>query len=103
MNKHSQQKSYLCCRVWGEHIRKNEYHNINRYSDIVYGNFFARSEPWRMLYEEMLTRFGLSICWIPGILSLGDVARTWDATARAVTTEFMKNKGGKRFGSRYGS
>ncbi|KAK9075906.1 hypothetical protein SSX86_004236 [Deinandra increscens subsp. villosa] len=61
------------------------------------------SEPWGKLYEEMLTKFDLSLQGIPGIPSLGDMARNWDASARAVMAEFMQKRGVKSLSSRYGN
>lgn len=61
------------------------------------------SEPWEMLYGETMTRFDLSLREVPGKISLGDMARNWDASARSVMTEFVEKRGGKSFSSRYGS
>nr|GEW84012.1 hypothetical protein [Tanacetum cinerariifolium] len=47
----------------------------------------------------MLTRFDLSLRRIDGQISLGDIAREWDASARFVITEFVEAKGGKSFSS----
>ncbi|PWA69585.1 hypothetical protein CTI12_AA217700 [Artemisia annua] len=61
------------------------------------------SQPWKKLYEDILTRFDLSLPEIPGQISLGDMAREWDASARSVITKFVEGKGGNSFSSRYGS
>ncbi|KAD5317458.1 hypothetical protein E3N88_17404 [Mikania micrantha] len=61
------------------------------------------NEPWGKLYEEMLTKFDLSLYGVTGKSSLQDMARKWDASARAVMTEFMQKRGVKSFSSMYGS
>ncbi|PWA42396.1 hypothetical protein CTI12_AA545230 [Artemisia annua] len=61
------------------------------------------SEPWKKLYDDILTRFDLSLHKIDGQISLGDMAKESDASARYVITEFVERKGGKSFSSRYGS
>ena len=50
-----------------------------------------------------MTRFELSLHEIPGQISLGDMAREWDASARSVITKFVEGNGGNSFSSRYGS
>ena len=52
---------------------------------------------------NILTRFDLSLRKIDGQISLRDMARESDASARFVITEFVQRKGGKSFSSRYGS
>ncbi|KAJ0560514.1 hypothetical protein HanRHA438_Chr06g0267881 [Helianthus annuus] len=61
------------------------------------------NEPWGTLYDEMLIKFNVSLCGITGIHSLGDMARNWDASARAVVNSFLQKKGGKSFSEKYGS
>ncbi|GKC42725.1 hypothetical protein Tco_1060447, partial [Tanacetum coccineum] len=50
----------------------------------------AAIEPWKKLYGDMLTIFDLSLRKIDGHISLGDMARDWDASARFVITEFVE-------------
>ncbi|KAK9055541.1 hypothetical protein SSX86_026625 [Deinandra increscens subsp. villosa] len=60
-------------------------------------------EPWGKLYEEILTRFEVLIRGFPGISCLEDLARKWDASARAVMTGYIEKLGGQSFSSRYGN
>ncbi|KAI3694469.1 hypothetical protein L1987_77434 [Smallanthus sonchifolius] len=69
---------------------------------IIKSSHNVLNEPWGKLYEEMLTKFDHWLGGVTGILSLGDMARNWDAIARAVMTEFMKERDGKSFTSMYG-
>lgn len=55
------------------------------------------------LTENVKVAFGLSLRKLPQPVSLREMARTWDACARAVFTEFAKGMGGKSFNSRYGN
>ncbi|XP_023768539.1 mediator of RNA polymerase II transcription subunit 15a [Lactuca sativa] len=61
------------------------------------------SEPWPQLYEEMVSKFHCAIRELPEPMSLGDMARKWDACARSVITDFVQGIGGKSFSIKYGS
>nr|GEZ27636.1 RNA-directed DNA polymerase, eukaryota, reverse transcriptase zinc-binding domain protein [Tanacetum cinerariifolium] len=41
------------------------------------------SQPWKKLYEDILTRFDLLLREIHGKISLADLARKWDTSARS--------------------
>ncbi|KAJ0590942.1 hypothetical protein HanIR_Chr04g0203021 [Helianthus annuus] len=67
------------------------------------GQNALKSEPWGTLYEDMLTRFDVSIREVRGILCVGELAKMWDASAHAVMTEFIRKLGGENFGLTYGT
>ncbi|KAJ0598640.1 putative mediator of RNA polymerase II transcription subunit 15a/b/c [Helianthus annuus] len=67
------------------------------------GQNALKNEPWGTLYEDMLTRFDVSIREVRGILCVGELAKMWDASAHAVMTEFIRKLGGENYGLTYGT
>ncbi|KAF7154059.1 hypothetical protein RHSIM_Rhsim01G0143500 [Rhododendron simsii] len=59
-----------------------------------------------MQYEDLSlkarSRFGISLRNLSQPLSLGEIAKTWDACARAVMLEYAQRSGGGSFSSIYG-
>ncbi|KAJ6706532.1 MEDIATOR OF RNA polymerase II TRANSCRIPTION SUBUNIT 15A-RELATED [Salix purpurea] len=58
-------------------------------------------------YEDLSTkaksRFSISLRSLSQPMSLGEIARTWDACARAVISDHAQQSGGGTFSSKYGS
>ncbi|CAK9168558.1 unnamed protein product [Ilex paraguariensis] len=54
------------------------------------------------LSQKAKSSFSLSLRKLPQPMSLGEMAKTWDACARAVFSELAKRLGGGSFSSMYG-
>ncbi|KAL4571785.1 hypothetical protein LXL04_018550 [Taraxacum kok-saghyz] len=61
------------------------------------------SAPWPKLYEETMSNFNRAVRELPNPMSLGGMAREWDACARSVIIEFAQKRGGKSFSTKYGN
>lgn len=55
------------------------------------------------MIKKLKMKFNLSMRTLSEPMSLGEIARTWDACARAVFLEFAEQIGGKPFSSRFGT
>ncbi|XP_074274402.1 mediator of RNA polymerase II transcription subunit 15a isoform X2 [Silene latifolia] len=55
------------------------------------------------LSAKAKSRFSISLRCLSQPMSLKDIARTWDACARAVICEYAQQKGGGSFSSKYGT
>ncbi|KAA8517378.1 hypothetical protein F0562_017671 [Nyssa sinensis] len=60
------------------------------------------SEQLEDLSKKAKARFNISLRKLSEPISLGEMAITWDACARAVFSEFAQSLGGEGFSSRYG-
>lgn len=61
------------------------------------------SKEYEDLSVKAKSRFSISLRSLSQPMSLGDIARTWDACARMVISEYAQERGGGSFSSRYGS
>lgn len=69
-------------------------------SSIMFGSCSGESDD---LSVKAKSRFSISLRGLPQPMSLGEMARTWDACARKVIAEYAQQTGGGSFSSRYGA
>lgn len=85
------------------HVLETLYKKKLRYLLTLTRSAFLNSKENEDLSSKAMARFNILLRSLSQPMSLKDIAKTWDACARAVICEYAQQFGGGTFSSKYGT